>query len=391
MRVLNVHSNMDPVWGGGTAERTRQTCLALAALPQAEATLLTLDLGLTPEWRREMTGVEVVAVPCANRRFQLPWAAPSRMRQLIERVDVIHLLGHWTLLNALVARQARILGKPYVVCPAGALSIVGRSRRLKRLYNRCFGNRLLRRAARHILISTNELPHLDQYGIDRGRAVLIPNGVRPEDFRFRDDVWLRRRFGLGERPFVLFVGRLNSIKGPDLIVEAFARLGESFPQHELVLAGPDEGMAVQLRELARRLGIGDSVRFLGFVAGEEKSALYHAAELLAIPSRQEAMSIVVLEGGACGTPVVFTDQCGLEELSDLGAGVVVPATTAGLERGLRAMLGDPGGSRAMGERLRALVLERYSWDAIVARFVAVLREVLAEGRTPRAAGDLRGG
>lgn len=379
MRVLNVHSNMDPTWGGGAAERTRQACLALAAQPHVESALLTLDLGLTPAWREAMAGVDVAVLPCLSRRFQIPLPQLKRVRSLVARSDVVHLVGHWTLLNALVARQARLLKKPYVICPAGALPVVGRSRRLKSLYNCCFGYRLLRGAAKVVVISAGEVPHLDGYGIAADRAVLVPNGVWPEAFEPRDGAGFRRRFGLGDAPFVLFVGRLNQIKGPDLLVEAFARVAHSFPRHQLVLAGPDEGMEAQLREIGRRHGIAGRIRFLGFVAGADKAAAYHAAELLVIPSRQEAMSIVVLEGGACATPVLFTDRCGLQELSDLGAGISVPATEAGLESGLRSALGDRERSRAMGRLLRSLVLERYCWDVVAARFAALLREVAGQG------------
>lgn len=380
MRILNVKANMHPVWGGGTAERAKQMSLALATKPGIEMTLLTLDLGLCARWRQEMAGVEVVTLTCLNRRFQIPVSLPGVIRRQVERSDVVHLMSHWTLLNALVYRQIRRLGTPYVVCPAGTLEIFGRSKLFKNLYSLLAGRRMILDAARQVAITADEDAQLQAYGAPPGSVAVVPNGIRPADYTVRDDQAFRQRYDLGKEPFLLFVGRLNPIKGPDLLVEAFGRLKDRFPTYRLVLAGPDEGMGPELLDLADRLGVAERVRLIGFVAGADKSMAYHAADLLVIPSRQEAMSIVVLESGACGTPVVATDRCGLSEIAEAGGGLVVPATVVGLEQGIATALSDPGGLRKMGDRLKAFTLERFSWDAIGDRLAELFKSVLGESR-----------
>jgi glycosyltransferase involved in cell wall biosynthesis len=88
------------------------------------------------------------------------------------------------------------------------------------------------------------------------------------------------------------------------------------------------------------LGIIDRVHYIGFISDEAKSQAYHAADLLVIPSRKEAMSIVVLEAGITGTPVLLTDQCGLSEVESIEGGKVVTASVEGLQSGLIALLTD---------------------------------------------------
>jgi len=378
MRVLNVRANMHPVRGAGSAERALQISRALAQRPGVEVTHLSLDLGATEQWSRKLEQVDIVTLRCINARFQLPAPSLRRLDEAVQQADVVHFIGNWSVLNALVYRRARSLGVPHVVCPAGALAIFGRSKVLKRAYNRLVGDELVRTAARHIAITEDEVPQLLAHGATVDSVRVIPNGVVAEEFEHRDDGGFRRRFGLGDAPFLLFVGRLNPIKGPDLLIEAFASVTERFPHHRLLLAGSDEGMLARLTELVERHALQQRVRFIGHISDETKSAAYHAAELLIIPSRQEAMSMVVLEAGAAATPVIATDRCGLSELGRINAAIIVPATVERIADGIAAALADPAGLRVMAEKLHAHTLDRFCWDAVGSQLVELLREVVDE-------------
>lgn len=377
MRVLNVNMTLDLVHGGGTAERTFQISRNLAKAGEG-CDLLVLDLGLTVKQLKALEDVRVFALPCLNKRFYVPKVSPGRVRRIVEDADVIHLMGHWTLVNALVYLFARYLKKPYVVCPAGALPIYGRSRSLKRFYNAIIGRRIVRDADGHVAIVGGEIPQLADYGVPAKGVRVIPNGIEPEDYRARGRPTLRDEHGVGDAPYVLFVGRLNEIKGPDLLLEAFVGVSHGLPDHHLVFAGPDEGMLRGLRERMLQAKIGDRVHFVGPLRGEEKSRALHAAEMLVVPSRQEAMSIVALEAGICATPVLLTDRCGFDEVAEVGGGVVVTASVEGLRAGLSEMLKEPNRLDEMGEKLRAFVGSRYTWDAAVEKYMDLYRCILKE-------------
>jgi glycosyltransferase involved in cell wall biosynthesis len=378
MRILNVRANMHPVRGGGSAERALLMSRILARQPGVEVAHLSLDLGPREEWARELEGVEVTTLPCINARFQVPAPSSRRIGELVRAADVVHMTGHWSLLNAAVYRHARKLGVPHVVCPAGALPIFGRSKRLKRLYNRMIGTELVRTAARHIAITKDEIPQLIAHGATCDSVRVIANGVFPEQYGYRNDDGFRRRFELGDAPFILFLGRLNRIKGPDLLVEAFATIKDRFPDHLLVLAGADEGLLAHLRGLTAKHGLGDRVRFIGHITGPTKSAAYHAAELLTIPSRQEAMSMVVIEGGAAGTPVVATNRCGLSDLEEIGAGIIAAPNVDDIAKGIADALADPARRRSMAQVLHAHTLENFSSEVISAQLLEMFRGVVEE-------------
>jgi glycosyltransferase involved in cell wall biosynthesis len=375
MRILNVNNMLDPVIGGGTAERTIQMARALAGAGAA-CTMLATDVGLTPEKLRALGPMDVVIVPCIWKRFFVPRFSYRKIREIVRQADVIHLMGHWSLLNTFVYLIASRLRKPYVVCPAGSLPVYGRSTALKRIYNRLIGNRILRNARFCIAITQLEVPHLQRYGVPREKILVIPNGISLEDVPARDSHAFLKKHRLSASPIVLFVGRLNHIKGPDLLLQAFCNLKNALPEYQLVFVGPDAGMQTALNAMAMRHGVEDRVHFLGFIGGAEKFQAYFASTLLVIPSRQEAMSIVVLEAGVTGTPVLLTDQCGFSEIAEHQAGKVVGASVQELERGLLAALGDRAALERSGAALKAYIQKRFLWESLAPRYIELYRQCL---------------
>ncbi len=374
MKILNVDIWLDPVRGGGTTERTFQMSRFLSRNGQ-DCTVLTLDLGLTRERLDSLAGVKVIALPCWSKRFGLPWFSFASINRIVGDSDIIHLMSHWTFLNALVYCCARRQKKPYVLCPAGALPIFGRSKIIKRIYNWVIGERIIRNASRCIAIAPNEFAHFESYGVGEDSISVIPNGICPEEYLVKDDIAFHHAYGLPDAPFILFIGRLNLIKGPDILLRAFCAIKDKV-SHHLVFAGPDGGMLAALKEIARQENVENRVHFIGYVGGTKKSMAYHAADLLVIPSRSEAMSIVVLEAGAAATPVLITDQCGFNDIAKIGGGLVVPASEAGIRNGLISLLSEPGALKIMGNKLKAYIEQSFTWDSIIQKYLVIYRGIL---------------
>lgn len=380
MNILNVNHLLDPETGGGTAERTFQVSRFLAKAG-ADCTVLTLDIGSVRQRMTKVPEIRLVAVPCLNRRYFVPRISRKALDRLVAGVDIVNLSGHWTVLNAMVFRSCLRQGKPYVFCPAGALLPFGRSLLLKKLYTRLVGYDLVRAAACCIAVTEEERTGFQGYGVPAERIAVIPNGIDPDDYADPDPAALaafRQRIGLPDAAYILFLGRLNEIKGPDLLLEAFQQIAARFPGLHLVFAGPDGGMQATLQAAARTPLLAGRVHFTGFLTGEEKTAAIRAASVMAIPSRREAMSIVVLEAGICGTPVLFTDACGLDSLAAAGAGVQVPVAAQAIGAGLATMLSDRAGREAGAVRLQAIVSRQYSWQAQAEQHLRLYQALLGQ-------------
>jgi glycosyltransferase involved in cell wall biosynthesis len=383
LRVLNVNNLIDLKSGGGTAERTFQMSRQLARAG-VECHVLTIQSDDLDCGRLDaLAPASVTVLPNLLQRYHVPVAVWSRIRALVEGVDIVHLMGHWSILNALVYLAARRTGRPYVLCPAGALPLFGRSRWLKFLYNFAIGNAIVRNASGWIAVTKAELPHFEAYGVAPADVKVIPNGVDEADFPEMEPGGLHALLALpkGQR-ILLFMGRLNLIKGPDLLLQAFVRLRAAIQDIHLVFAGPDGGMQEALQASARAEGVEPWVHFLGHVSGEMKVAAYRDAELLVVPSRQEAMSIVAVEAGFCGTPVLLTDQCGFEEIKTIDPRLETEATVSAIASAIGELLAAPDLRAEIAPRWRAFVTSRFAWENLVPEYLSYYGSIISTRNRP---------
>ena len=348
----------------------------LARQDGVQCTVLSLDIELDEARAQSLAPAIVVALPCIWKRFHVPRCGWRIIKRLVDEADVIHMMGHWSVLNLLVYLAARRAKKPYVVCPAGALPIFGRSAILKRIYNVIAGRAVIKNAAAWIAVTMGEFSHFEEYGITDSKVVVIPNGVTEEDFPLSAKQELQTRYDLPDAPIILFMGRLNPIKGPDLLLKAFIKARHNFADFHIVFAGPDGGMLQELMQIAETARISKYVHFLGHVSGVLKSATYQYAKLLVVPSRQEAMSIVALEAGICGTPVLLTDQCGFGDIRLVDSRLEVPATVNGIANGISELVKDPIILTRVATAWRNFVRERYAWSAIAPQYVKLYERIV---------------
>jgi glycosyltransferase involved in cell wall biosynthesis len=379
VNVLIVNPLVDPATGGGMAEKAPTIARALRRLGITCA-YLTTNVDRAATRPAAVADLDVTVLPAMLARFNtpLPSSSLATIDRLVATADVLLILSHWTTLHVLAYRVARRVGRPYVLLPGGALPVQGRSQLLKHVYNAIAGTRLVRDAATVIATTMLEVDDIRGYGVPADRLTIVPNAVADAIDPDADPALFRARHAIGEAPFVLFVGRLHTVKGPDLLLDAFARIAPRVPRIHLVIAGPDHGLRATLERRLASLALADRVHLVGYLDRRETMAAFRAAMMLAVPSRREAMSLVALEAGIAGTPVLLTETCGFGEVEAIGGGRVVPATVEGLAAGLDDLLSDASRLPAMGERLQTYVRAHHTWTQIAPRYADVLR---------RAAGD----
>ena len=162
-------------------------------------------------------------------------------------------------------------------------------------------------------------------GASRETIGVVPCGVNLELFRPMDRERARQILNLDGAKVILFVGRIDPLKGiENLLVADLSRT-----QHlQLIVAGGDDNEIERLKALSRELHIDDSVTFLGSVSQEELPRLYSAADVCVAPSYYESFGLVALESLACGTPVVATRVGGIESLIQQGKTGYIAADNA---------------------------------------------------------------
>jgi len=166
----------------------------------------------------------------------------------------------------------------------------------------------------------------------------------------------------------LFVSRLHPKKGLDLLLPAWAALGDARKDWELIIAGPDEGgYASVIDRLIQDLDLGASIRRVGKVSQESKVSLLNSADLFVLPSHSEGFPSAILEAMAAAVPVVATRECNFSELFQEQGGWECHADRDSLMRALRqALAASDCERRDRGAASRRLLLRKYTWESVCA-------------------------
>ena len=324
-----------------------------------------------PMKSQDLFGVSVRRLPNLSNRLAydhqlfLPMGLRAAADDAVSRADIVHLHGHWHLLNNAAVSAARARGIPVVMTPNGTLLPHERKERVKRVWDAVLGRRVLENVDRWIAVSKAEITQFRATGIEAQEIDLVHNGLDLAEF---EELPARGSFRaareLGERPLVLYLGKLTPRKGVDHLVEAMAQLKNQ--DAVLVIAGNDMGVQGPLERRVSDLGLNSRVRFLGLVTGPERLAALADADVLVYPSTREIFGLVPFEGLLCGTPAVVTDDCGCGELvADARAGELVRyGDPKALARALDGLLADPRRRAAMVARGRRFIEKHFTWDRI---------------------------
>jgi glycosyltransferase involved in cell wall biosynthesis len=328
----------------------------------------------------DVEGVMVTYFPSAFLR-RLYWS-PSMGRALqsgASEFDLVHLHAVFLWPTLAGARAARARGVPYVMSPRGMLVpalIERKSRWVKKAWITLIERGNVECAAAIHVTSTVEAGHLRSFGWSLPPVATIPHGVDDPPPWSGASLSADVASAIAGGPVVLALGRISWEKGLDRLIAALPRIGVG----RVVIAGAAAGgEADRLLDEARRMGVADRVTILQrFIDGPDKEALFAAAQVFAMTSLSENFGLAAFEAMRRGVPVLATPDVGMAEIvSEIGAGLVVDPSPAGIAGGLDTLLADPAASRAMGETGRAHVVAHYSWSSVTRRMEGLYRSIHA--------------
>jgi glycosyltransferase involved in cell wall biosynthesis len=323
-----------------------------------------------PEFRLDIHGSDVSHVPLAIGARTEPWADWRAIRALANDLrgnfDIVHAHGlRGALIGVPAARRAGIesVFTAHNLVPGGGatrilLATVGR------------------RAARILAVSQAVADTLRAAGASGAKTVVIPNGIDLAPFDNPLDLQaVRAEYRLpAEAPLVFAAGRHAREKGFDVLIAAVRELQSRVPGVCLALAGSGP-LETILRQQATAQNA--PARFVGHLSSIAPPL--RAADVFAVPSREEGQGIVALEAMAAGKPVVASRVGGLAEtIVDGETGLLVPPEdVTALAGALAELLTDRRRCEAMGRAGRARVEREYSAARMIQRIEAVYRDVLS--------------
>ena len=222
---------------------------------------------------------------------------------------------------------------------------------------------------------------VDIYGASPDRVAVVPCGVDLDRFHPIDKDLARASLGLNGERVVLFVGRIEPLKGLDLLLNATARLGDE-PPFRLVVVGGDDYASDQLahlRALSADLGIDAQVHFAGPVGHDVLPLYYNAADVCVVPSYYESFGLVALEAMACGTPVVASRVGGLSAtVRDGETGYLIPQhSPAPFAQRITTLLADETLRSTFGQKA-SRVASDFAWSNVSDAIEAIYQGLLGE-------------
>ncbi len=226
---------------------------------------------------------------------------------------------------------------------------------------------------------------MNLYGANPKHIRVVPCGVDLERFRPVDKARARQALGLTAKKLLLFVGRIEPLKGIDILLEAVARLNGEIDDLSLVILGGDlaeDDELARLRDTSIQMGIAERVSFLGAVDQGKLPLYYSAADICIVPSHYESFSLVAAESLACGTPVIASKVGGLQSVVyHLENGLLVPWQRAeAFSETILQLMHDEALRKRLAQVARDSV-RRLGWQTVAQQILDIYDE-LAESSMP---------
>lgn len=390
MKLLRVIASVDPATGGPVAG-LRAVTPELDSLGH-ETEFLTVD-DPTDGFLQSWVGRVHALGPVSNRYAFSPKVRPWLERN-VGRYDAIVVHGLWQDLGRAVRHACRQPGRPpFFVIPHGMLDPGLRRtypiRHIKKWIYWNFIERNILRDARAVLFTCEEERRVASHTFPRyacNETVITYGASVPTtpDPAF-SAAWAKRCPQIQGRPYWLFLGRVHSKKGVDLLLRAYAAVQASAgqPLPDLVIAGPglDEGYLAMLKKVTVETGTSGQVHWMGMLTGDAKWGAFQNCEAFVLPSHQENFGIAVVEALACGKPVLITHRVNIwRELAGDGAAFVETDDAPGIERLLLQWIGSDSDKRAsMAAAARACFHKRFEISHAAQSFAAQLSSLLESG------------
>lgn len=387
MRVLHVIPGLSPLFGGppqavlGMCRQLRDRGVEVEIATTNANVVGTTGIPLGRPVVVEGTTVYCFRSPFL-RKYGVSWGLTRWLGSHVKEYDLLHLHALFAHVTGPLVRSARRHKVPYIVRPCGELDPwpLRKSRFRKRIYLSLVGRRCMNEAsALHVTCEDERrsaqefVPGIPCVVVPLGVDLLMDDAVPPQG-GFRE-----KHPELGQKTLIVFLSRLDPIKGLDRLLRALGCLSHERDDFAVAIAGSGSGSYERwVRECVLANGLQAKVVFAGFLQGVDKLVLLRDADVFVLPSYHENFGLAVVEAMAAGVPVVISDKVGIHyEVAQGGAGLVTACDSRAIGEALRKLLDDGALRKMMGENGERLVREKFAWEQVATALIDLYESVLS--------------
>lgn len=375
MKILKITGSYPPSFNqGGTVTAAHQFCLELKKQGH-DVVVLTTTINGTEKLNGNRTfhdvyeGVDVYYFR-ANKKA-LPYYSyelSKYLKSIVNNFDLVLLDTSFTFYGLSVSRILRKNKIPYFVYSHGCYqkNRWKKSKIKKIVWWNLFDKKIYNSASEVIALTSDEKQTLLQLGVKSSIAI-IPNGINVEHICDRNIENKNKR--------ILFLGRINHIKGVDILIESLSFLKKRTDDFVLDIVGPiDENYKNRLITIAKDCDVISKIKFHGPVDNVGKWSFYCNTDIFCLTSRGEGFSMAILEALSVGKPVLISTHCSFPEVQGNRLGIIVDLNPQEIATGLYEILTKEPHDSSRSQLSMDFIRKNYSWKNIVKKTVMLWSE-----------------
>ncbi len=376
MNILQVTNFFKPFWASGGVARVSYEISKHLVDRGHSVTVYTSNIGIPDDIEINkpvvVDGIEVYYFKDLIKffrykfKFGLPYYSCFVMKKQIKDFDIIHIHEHRSSLAMIVRYYAKKYGVPYILQSHGSVLPFYEKQGLKNFFDYIIGSKILLDAVNLIALTQVEVEQYKKMGQNEKKIIRIPNGIDFSEYtHLPKKGQFRRKYCIQENEkIILFLGRINKIKGLDLLLRAFVSVMNQINNVKLVIVGPDDGFLSTIKKQVKEFEIQRNVLYTGPIYNRDKLEAYVDADVYVLPSFYETFPITIIEACACGTPIIVTDKCAIASWINK-IGYVVKYDEKQLRNAILKMLRNEELRKRFGKESRKLIEENFNWNVIV--------------------------
>ena len=342
----------------------------------------------TPQGRPEAETAPALPTGITVQTIQSMGLKTARqcLNQLVQKHNVVHSHNTFDLLNRHVALASRDHRVPLFFHVHGALDPVIVNAYVKKapkkhIYIRLVERRNLNLAQGVFALTSLEAKQIRSWRVS-SRIHVVPNGTHSFEAPSQAEIdkFISRFPNIADKQVILYLGRIDPKKGLDVLIDAFKKISDKFPQAVLALAGNRDEVSSytqQLDEQIQRNGLQDRIVWMGFLDETEKRNALATAQVFSHVTVSEGMPMSVLEAMAAGLPTIISPGCYMDEAVKSKAVVVASYDAQSLSQQLSNLLIHPELGEEMRENARKYIVTHHDWSVITQQINHVYEEVIA--------------
>lgn len=392
MRILQALNMFSLPHGGGTVDVVYKLSRALMQRGH-DVIIYTSDFEIDQEYINSIGGVKVCPF---HSWFKLPgvqfYLTPGMIlegKEDLKEIRIIHMHCYRSLQNVILYYFAKKYDTPYIIDAHGSIprmhDPILDKRRLKWLLRWLFdvtiGCKILKNASKCVAETFVGIREYKELGVSPNNIVLITPPFAVDDFSHLPPRGLfRSKYNIKETHIVMFLGRINWIKGIDFLVESFYELTNYWEDVILVIVGSDDGYKSTLEELINKLDLSSRVLFTGFLGGDDKLSALVDADVVVQTSRYEQGAWAPFEAILCNTPIIVSSNSGAgEDVRKIDAGRLVEwGNKKELKDAMQEILGDPTEAIIKTRKAKEYIINNLSMEKNVEIFEMLYMDCIKE-------------